>query len=101
MNDRTLSFLGICRRARKLVIGAQACIDSVNGGKSRLILYASDFSENSLKPVCTAAAERGVRAVRLDRTKQELSLALGKLGGVFSVEDEGFAAKLLEMCAAE
>ena len=47
MKNKLLSFLGICRRARKLVIGAEAAAESVTGGKSRLVLYASDFSRGS------------------------------------------------------
>ena len=35
------------------------------------------------------------------RTKEELSLALGRLCGVLSVEDEGFAKKLIAMLETE
>ena len=48
MNDRVLSFLGLCRRAKKLVIGAEICEQSIREGKSLLILHASDASQNSL-----------------------------------------------------
>ena len=48
MNDRILSLLGLCRRAGKLVIGADPCIDSMAKSKAKLILYANDFSQNSL-----------------------------------------------------
>ena len=69
MNDRVLSFLGICRRAKKLVIGAEVTEESVRCGKSR----------------CA------------ERSKEELSHALGRLCAVLSVEDEGFAERLREM----
>lgn len=101
MNDRLLSFLGLCRRAKKLVIGAQVTVESVQKGRSRLVLYAFDASENSLKPVLAAAKESGVEALEIQRSKEELSLALGRLCAVLSVEDQGFAAKLREMAAAE
>ena len=48
MNDRVLSFLGLCRRAKKLVIGAEVTEESVREGKSLLVLYACDASQNSL-----------------------------------------------------
>ncbi len=101
MNDRILSFLGICRRAKKLVIGAESAIQSAQNGSSQLIIYASDFSRNSLKPVLNAARDCGVSAVMLNRTKEELSFAVGKLCGVASVDDNGFAAKLRQMIEAE
>ncbi|MBQ1507490.1 MAG: ribosomal L7Ae/L30e/S12e/Gadd45 family protein [Ruminococcus sp.] len=101
MNDRLLSFLGLCLRAKKLVIGAEISAKSAQEGKSKLILYADDFSPNSLKKLLAAAQQYGVRAMSVHRTKQELSLALGRLSGAISVEDEGFAKKLIEMIESE
>ena len=94
MQDRLLSFLGLCRRAKKLVIGAETTVESVESGKSQLVLYASDFSRGSLKKVLHAAERCGVEAMMLPRNKEELSIALGRLSGVLSVEDRGFADKL-------
>ena len=45
MNDRILSLLGLCRRAGKLVIGADPTIDSINKGKSKIVIFADDFSK--------------------------------------------------------
>ena len=101
MNDRLLSFLGLCRRARKLTIGAQVAVESIESKKSRLIIYARDFSKNSLKPVLEAAEKNGVESLMINRTKYELSCSLGKLCGVLSVEDSGFAEKLSQMIKDE
>ena len=101
MNDRLLSFLGLCRRARKLTIGAQVAVESIESKKSRLIIYANDFSKNSLKPVLEAAEKNSVEALMINRTKDELSFSLGKLCGVLSVEDSGFAGKLSQMIKDE
>ena len=97
MNDRLLSFLGLCRRAKKLVIGAEVAEESVLKGKSALVLYASDASANNLKRVRRAADENGVQMLCAQRTKEELSAALGRLCAVLSVEDRGFAEKLCQM----
>lgn len=101
MNDRILSFLGICRRAGKLTIGADSAVESIAGGKAQLILYADDFSRNSLKPVLAQAERAGVTALKLNRSKDELSAALGRLCGVLAIEDKGFADKLRQMTEAE
>lgn len=101
MNDRILSFLGLCRRAGKLKIGAESAVKSIDEKKSQLIIYACDFSQNSLKPVASAAQLGGVSVLRLNRTKEELSFALGKLCGVLTVDDRGFAEKLRQMIEAE
>lgn len=101
MNDRILSFLGLCRRAKKLVIGAQTCEASVKEGKSFLVLYAHDAAANSLKRVRRACVERGVPMRCVNRGKETLSAALGRLSAVASVEDKGFAEKLCRMLDAE
>lgn len=101
MNDKLLSFLGICRRAKKLVIGADIAVESVEQGKSFLILYSADGSQNSLKRVLNAAEKHGVTALCAGRSKAELSAALGRLCNVLSVEDKGFADKLSLMIMNE
>lgn len=97
MNDRILSLLGLCRRAGRLVIGAQPCIESINAGKARLLIMASDFSQGSARPVMAAAQKLKVKLCTVDRTKNEISVAVGKLCGVLAIEDEGFAKKLDEL----
>ena len=97
MNDRLLSFLGLCRRAKKLVIGADVTRQSVEEGRSHLVLYADDASKNSLKRVFAACEERGVPVKCAGRSNEALSAALGRVCAVLSVEDRGFADKLCEM----
>lgn len=101
MNDRILSLLGICRRAGKLVIGADPSVESILKHKSMLIIYASDFSPKSSKPVLEAAHKNNVKTLKINRNKDELSFALGKLCGVLSVEDKGFADKLTKLIENE
>lgn len=96
-NDRLLNFLGLCRRAGYLVWGAETVTKTVDEGKALLVLFASDVSENSLKPALRVAQSHRIPARRLPRTKEELSLALGRLCGIVCVTDRGFAEKLLEM----
>ena len=101
MEDKILSFLGICRRAGRLVIGADSSIDSIHKNKAKLIIFASDFSSNSGKPVIEAANKYSVRVLTINRNKGELSLAVGKLCGVLAVEDNGFANKLNRLIERE
>ena len=57
MNDRILSLLGICKRAGKLITGADTTIDSIRKNKAKLVIFANDFSKSSKKSVQTAADE--------------------------------------------
>ena len=73
MNDRILSLLGLCRRAGKLVIGADPCIESMAKSKAKLILYANDFSQNSLKPVLLQAHKQNIQEILENTTIHEIS----------------------------
>ena len=96
-NDRVLSFLGICKRAGRLLSGADTVSKAVCDGRALLVLAARDLADNSLKGVRRAAEEHGVPLLPLRYTKDELSLALGRHCGVICVTDAGFADKLLDM----
>ena len=97
MNDRLLSFLGLCKRAGYLISGADTVVRTMKEGKALLVLTADDFSDNSRKNVEKAAGEYGVTLRDLNRSKDELSFALGKHCGVVCVTDKGFADKILTM----
>ena len=86
MNDRILSLLGICKRAGKLITGA----DTTN-----------DFSKSSKKSVQTAADECNVKTLTMNRSKEEIGFALGKICGVMTTEDKGFADKLEQLIENE
>ncbi len=101
MTDKLLSLLGLCRRAGKLALGADPAVDSMKSHKSRLIIYACDFSHNSIKPVLEQAHKSNIKVLEIKRTKAELSHSLGKLCGVVSVEDKGFADKLIGLITDE
>lgn len=96
MNEnKILSLLGLCRRAGKLTVGNDAAYTSIVGGKSKLIIYPRDISQNTLSKFLRRTEDFDVPCVKLNSTKDEVSHALGKLCAVASVEDSGFAKKLL------
>ena len=96
-NDRLLSFLGLCKRAGYLISGAETVTKAINDDKALLMLYASDASANSLKNVLKTAKVNDVPALMLDRSKEELSFALGKHCGIVGITDRGFADKIQSM----
>lgn len=97
MGDALLNFLGIARRAGKLIVGLDPVLDSINKGKSVLIITAKDISKNTYKSVVRDADSNNVPLMILNRTKDEISFALGKLVAVASIEDAGFAKKIIEL----
>lgn len=93
-NDRLLSLLGLCRRARRLTIGADSVVKEIGSGTAQLVLYAADFSPGSLKAVLSAAEHAGIPVCSLPYSKEALSLALGKYSGVLCINDKGFARSI-------
>lgn len=102
MNDRLLSLLGICRRAGKLVIGADPVKESIDTGKAFLVICANDISQNTEKKIRGAVQTNTDVAYHIiNRTKDELSFSLGKTCATLAVIDKGFADKLVELITAE
>lgn len=97
MNDKFLSLLGLCRAASKISIGCDPVIESVAKKEAVLVLFAGDASENTKKTVLNSIADSGVRTISLDYDKENISVALGKLCAVASINDKGFAKKLVEL----
>ncbi len=101
MNNKLLSFLGLCRRAGKMTIGNDAVIEEINNGESCLVLLAGDASQRTAKEVALVAENNNVEIRTLSYSKQQLSQALGKLTAVISIHDAGFAKKLMQLADNE
>lgn len=97
MNERLMSFLGLCRRAGRLAWGADAALKAIREHKALLVLRTADLSENSAGNIAFAAERAGVPMRTLDCTKQELGFSIGKVCGVICITDRGFADKILTM----
>ncbi len=101
MNDRLLSLLGLSRRAGKMQIGFDPAKDAIETGKVSLLLVVSDISENTAKKIRAVAETKGVEVISIDRTRDELSSALGKTCALVAITDEGFANKMRELIKSE
>jgi ribosomal protein L7Ae-like RNA K-turn-binding protein len=97
MNDRLLSFLGLCKRAGKLLSGAQTVEKAAAEKKLLLVLTADDLSPNSKKEAAFFAEKYGVPLRTLGRSKEELSFALGRHCGIVGITDSGFADRILSL----
>ena len=89
--DKVLSFLGLCKKAGKLVSGTELVLDSVRNNKSCLVIIANDISELSEKTIKKTLMYYKAEYVKY-ATKSELGKALGlDERAVISVNDKGFA----------
>ena len=92
--DKLLNFLGLCRRAGKLTTGFDAVVETLVRGESRLVITAGDISPNTEKKLVKACEAGDVRLIKLKRTKDEISLAVGRFAAAASVTDSGFARNI-------
>ena len=85
---KLLSTLGLCARARKLVMGTPMICDALRvGGKTPIlaVLEAADTSENTHGKLVSKCAYYHVPHYRLTATTEELAHAVGKTGAVAAV----------------
>ncbi len=97
MREKTLEFLGLMRRANALQVGENNAGEAVRAGKAKLLLLASDASENAKKRAESFVGGRSCLLLELPFSKEELSSALG-LGGcsMAAVTELGFANALIK-----
>ena len=89
--DKILSLLGLCKKAGKLTAGSFAAEQAVKDRKAKLVIVASDASENTKKLFHDKGSYRSVPVV-LYGTKESLGQILGtRERAVAAVLDSGFA----------
>ena len=85
--DKLLSTLGLCARARKLVMGTPMVCEAMRDKKTPVIavLEASDTSANTHKKLSDKCRFYGVPLYRLTADTACLGRAVGKTGAVAAV----------------
>ncbi|MGN0547496.1 MAG: L7Ae/L30e/S12e/Gadd45 family ribosomal protein [Acutalibacteraceae bacterium] len=96
-NPKLLSLLGMCRRAGRLSCGHDAAIGSVRSKSAKLCLLSSDSSQRLRKEIEREASFEGrdIPVKLMLSTMEEIGKATGLKSAVVSVNDEGFAKKML------
>lgn len=85
MQDRFLMAVGLARRAGQAVFGTEQVRDTAKSGKAKLIIVASDVSENTKKEIFDTAAFYKTECISLCYTMAQLSSAAGLLRSTSSV----------------
>lgn len=97
MNDKVLSLLGLIRRANKLSFGYDTVLKSVKENKAELIIFTDDISRHSESDVAKAAEGERIRSIRTKYSKDDIETAIGKYSAVLSINDKGFAEKMISL----
>ena len=100
--DKTLNFLGLCKRAGAIVTGEDGVSGAARSGEAKLVMTASDTAENTRGKAEHVAALCGVTAIRLPYDKDSLGELLSKrVCAVLAITDKNLAQSFLQKLAAE
>lgn len=95
--DKALNYLGLMRKAGACALGETDCGSACRAGKAKLLLLASDASDNAHSRAKGFVYGRNIPMVVLPYTKLELAGRLGR-GAVsmMAVYDLGLAVALMK-----
>ena len=85
MQDKFLSAIGLAKRAGAAVFGTEMVRNSAKSSKAKLIIVASDVSENTRKEIADTATYYKTECIFSHYTMAELSKAAGLLRNTSSV----------------
>ncbi len=99
--DKALSFLGICRRAGKLMIGEDGVSGAARSGQAALIMVAADTASNTRKKAGNLSRWYEVPLVSLPWDKDTLGELLDKrVCAILALTDKGLADAFRQKLAA-
>jgi len=95
MTPKAAQLLGLAMRAGKVLSGEEMVLQAVRSGKARLVLLASDASENTAKKVKDKCSYYGVSCITTG-DRYQLGHAIGKVGRVTVAVTDGKLAESIQ-----
>ena len=77
LKKNTLGVIGLAARARGVAIGTNQVLEAIRGRKAKLVIVASDVSDNTRKNLSDKASFYSARTEFPDITTEELGRAVG------------------------
>lgn len=99
MNQQFLNLLGLSRKAGKLSHGHDASFGSISKRKAKACFLTQDASERlkqEFQRSCTYHG-RNIPCEVMDITMNDLNAAIGVHSAVITINDAGFASRLLQL----
>jgi len=98
--DKTLNLFGLTRKAGSLELGEEASGVVVRAGKAKVLMLASDASDNARRRAEGFVMGTNTPFITLPYTKSEISEATGKRGcSMAAVTDIGLASSIMKSLA--
>ena len=99
--NNILKMIGLAVKARKCVSGSALCIEYIKKNRVKLLLIASDTTDNTKNKVLTAAYSKNLRIIDVF-SKEQLGSITGKEEiSVIGITDYNFASGIIEKITKE
>ena len=95
--NKTLSMLGLCRRAGRLTMGFDSTVAAVLKGEGKLVVITRDISSKTEKELRYALSGRTAPILQIPFDQSDMAAAVGKGVRVAGVCDTGFAAQIKKL----
>ncbi|GHP12686.1 50S ribosomal protein L7ae [Lentilactobacillus fungorum] len=96
-NDQAiLNFIGIARRASKIVSGQEKLLSEIRSGRIHFLFIASDSGQATQKKFTDKSNYYHI-PINNGYTKEVLSNAIGIKRTIIGISDQGMAKKLIEL----
>ena len=96
MDNRTLNYLALARKAGLAELGEEPVGAAARAGKAHLILVAGDASEHTWRRAKSFAAGTDQQVLRLAVTKEEMGFVIGRTSlAIAAITDASLALALV------
>lgn len=96
MNEKFLGMIGLARRAGKVNMGEEKCSKAIKAKRAKLVIIASDASDNTKKSIINSCKYYNVRYIEAyNKTELGSCMGTGDMAAM-SVNDENFAKAILD-----
>ncbi|MCI9145106.1 MAG: hypothetical protein HFJ97_01940 [Eubacterium sp.] len=101
--NKTLSMLGMARRAGKLSMGHDMAEKSIKAHKAQMVLICSDASKRLVKEFERTLEnfKHDIPLIVADITINEIHFAVGYKAGIMTVDDVNFSKKIISLIEQE
>lgn len=90
---RIMGFIGLCRKAGKLLIGHDTVKESIVKNKAVLVLLSADASDRLKQEAKSLVSDKNIKLIITPFSSDDFYSGIGKKSSIFSVTDKGFANK--------
>ncbi len=97
MTNKIYGLLGICAKAGDIVSGTDITIQTVEKGKAKIVIVATDCSDKTIKNMKYVCEKNNV-PIYIFGNIEQISKAIGKSNrGIIAIKNENLASEIIKI----